>query len=118
MGLRGKKFEIDRSEGKFLGVCAGLSSYTGIDATLVRVAAVVLTIAGGFPWTLVAYFAAAWFGAPKRRGGYGLDEVRSGRLTPEETRERMRNLDLRMQAVETYATSANSRLAREIEELR
>ena len=36
----------------------------------------------------------------------------------EESRERVRNLDLRMQAIETYVTSSNSQLAREIEELR
>jgi hypothetical protein len=30
----------------------------------------------------------------------------------------MRNIDLRMQAIETYVTSSNSSLAREIEELR
>jgi hypothetical protein len=30
----------------------------------------------------------------------------------------MRSLDLRMQAIETYVTSSNSKLAREIEELR
>ena len=32
--------------------------------------------------------------------------------------DRMRDLDVRLQAIETYTTSANSRLAREIEELR
>ena len=36
----------------------------------------------------------------------------------EESRERMRSLDLRMQAIETYVTSSNSSLAREIEDLR
>ena len=36
----------------------------------------------------------------------------------EEQRQRMRNIDLRMQAIETHVTSSNSRLAREIEELR
>ena len=40
------------------------------------------------------------------------------RRSREESRERMRNLDLRMQAIETYVTSSNSQLAREIEELR
>ena len=118
MTMGRKKFEIDRDEGKLLGVCAGLANHSGIDATIIRVAAVLLTIAGGFPWTVIAYLAAAWFGAPKRRGAYGLEESRAGRASREETRERMRELDLRLQAIETYTTSSNSRLAREIEELR
>ncbi len=118
MRMRGKKFEIDRAEGKILGVCAGLANSTGIDATLIRVAAILLTVAGGFPWTVIAYFAAAWFGAPKRRSSYGIEEFDARRESGEEARERMRSLDLRMQAVETYVTSSNSRLAREIEELR
>ena len=110
---RGKRFEIDRSEGKLLGVCAGIANYTGVDATLVRIGAVLLTLAVAFPWTFVAYFAAAFFGRTDRKS-YTPARL-AGR---EEARDRMRAIDLRMQAIETYATSANSRLAREIEELR
>ena len=113
MSVRGKRFEIDRSEGKLLGVCAGIANYTGVDATLVRIGAVLLTLAVAFPWTFVAYFAAAYFGRTSRRA-YTPARI-AGR---EEARDRMRAIDLRMQAIETYATSANSRLAREIEELR
>jgi phage shock protein C len=75
---------------------------------------VLVTLMGAFPWTLLAYGAAALVGHRRRRPATDYGRL-AGR---EETRERMRNLDLRMQAVETYATSANSRLAREIEDLR
>ena len=114
MRLGGKRFETDRAGGKLLGVCAGIANHYNVDATIVRIGLVVVTLMGLFPWTLIAYAAAAYVGRPGRRGGYSL--ARSA--TREESRERMRNLDLRMQAIETYVTSSNSSLAREIEELR
>ena len=114
MSMRGKRFEIDRDNGKLLGVCAGLANHTGVDATLIRVGLVVLTLMGGFPWTFVAYGIAYFAGKRQRRPDHAL----SRSTTSEEARERVRNLDLRMQAIETYVTSSNSPLAREIEELR
>ena len=109
-----RSFAVDREEGKFLGVCAGIANHTGVDATIVRVALVLVTLLGGWPWTVIAYFAAAAVGS--RRGA---GERRHARIPDrEEARERIRNLDLRMQAIETYSASSNSRLAREIEELR
>jgi len=115
MNMRGQRFETDKANGKVLGVCAGIANATGVDATIVRIAAVILTIMGGFPWTVIAYGVAAMVGKPSGYGGYA--PARSS-TTREEARERMRALDLRMQAIETYVTSSNSRLAREIEELR
>jgi phage shock protein C len=114
MNMHGKRFEVDRANGKVAGVCAGIANMTGLDATIVRIALVLVTILGAFPWTLVAYAVAAALGQPKRRGSYVPVRAHS----TEEARERVRNLDLRMQAIETYVTSSNSKLAREIEELR
>jgi len=112
MNMRGKRFEVDRANGKIAGVCAGLANTTGLDATIIRVALVLVTIMGAFPWTLIAYAVAAFVGQPGRRAAYTPIPGR------DESRERMRNMDLRMQAIETYVTSSNSKLAREIEELR
>ena len=115
MNMRGRKFEVDRANGKIAGVCAGFANMTGIDVTIVRVALVLLTLTIAFPWSLIAYAVAAFAGQKQR--GY----ARSGLSRPAsraEQSERVRNLDLRMQAIETYVTSSNSRLAREIEELR
>jgi len=119
MNMRGRKFEVDRANGKVAGVCAGIANMTGWDVTIVRVGLVLATLTIAFPWSVIAYAAAAFFGQPDRRGAsYGLSRS-SGRSTArEEARERVRNLDLRMQAIETYVTSSNSKLAREIEELR
>lgn len=52
-----RKFHLDRANGKFLGVCAGLSAYFDIDPMLVRVGFVVATLVAGFP--LIAYFVIA-----------------------------------------------------------
>jgi len=112
MSMRRNRFEVDRDNGKIAGVCAGIANMTGLDATIVRVAVVLVTVMGLFPWTLIAYALAAFVGQPRRRAAYTPIPER------DEARERMRNMDLRMQAIETYVTSSNSKLAREIEELR
>jgi len=114
MNMRGKRFEVDRENGKLLGVCAGLANHTGVDATLIRVGLVLVTILGAFPWTLVAYGVAFMVG----RSGGVRGQVPARAKAREDSRERLRSIDLRMQAIETYVTSSNSRLAREIEELR
>ncbi|HEV2867177.1 MAG TPA: PspC domain-containing protein [Allosphingosinicella sp.] len=114
MKIRGRRFEVDKAEGKLLGVCAGLANHTNVDATVIRIALVLVTLLGAFPWTVIAYVVAAMAAQPRRGAGYA--PIRSA--AREESRERMRNLDLRMQAIETYVTSSNSSLAREIEELR
>ena len=38
-------FALDKSNGKLMGVCSGLARSTGIDLTLVRVVAVLVTLA-------------------------------------------------------------------------
>jgi phage shock protein C len=112
---RRKTFKLDKIEGKFLGVCSGLANYTGVDATIIRVGLVLVTLAGLFPWTVVAYFVAAWAAKPKR-----LAEYEGEALSPprSEARERLRDLDQRMAAIESYVTSSNTSLAQEIDALR
>jgi len=113
-----KVFQLDRRNGKLMGVCAGLARYTGVDATFIRVAAVLLTVVGGFPWTLVAYGAAAWLAKPGKVPTYDSYEAEAPRLSTYEVRSQMRDIDRRMAEVESYVTSQNTKLAREIEELR
>ena len=119
---RGRTFELDRANGKFLGVCAGIAEATGWDATLIRVAVVVATIA--FPWTLLGYFGAAWLGKPKAADRYDDlgasfgDRPSSRKSSAFEVRRTTTEIDRRLAEVETYVTSQNSSLAREIESLR
>ena len=36
-----KNFHLDKRNGNFMGVCAGIANYFGFDATIVRIGAVV-----------------------------------------------------------------------------
>jgi phage shock protein C len=126
MSARHTKFYLDKQNGKFMGVCAGIADYTGVDVTLVRVGTVLLTVLGS-GMTIIAYLVVGWIAPKKPR------ELRNE--TPEQTkfwqgvrasptrtvrdvRSRFREIDRRLAEVETYVTSSNSRLAREIEQLR
>lgn len=113
-----RKFYLDRQNGKFMGVCAGIASHFNIDPTIVRIGAVVLTLAGGFPWTIIAYLAAAWAAKPRPLELYDAGEISTLRTSTRDVRESMREIDRRMAEVESYVASSNGRLAREIEELR
>ena len=73
MNARRTKFYLDKRNARFLGVCSGIADYTGIDAVWVRVATVLLTIIGGFPWTVIAYFITAWVADNKPREFYDMD---------------------------------------------
>jgi len=98
-----------------------------MDATWVRVGTVLLTIVGGFPWTVIAYFITAWVADNKPRELYEMDSdearfwqgVRSKpRSTVRDVRGQFRDIDRRLADIETHYTSGSSRLAREIDELR
>ena len=120
------KFYLDKQNRKYLGVCSGIADYTGVDVTWVRVGTVVLTIAGGFPWTLIAYWLVAWMADNKPAGLYeSRDEqkfwqgVRSNpKRSTAEIRSSFRDIDRRLADIETMYTSRNSRLANEIDSLR
>ena len=112
-----KKFHLNKRDGKFMGVCAGIADYLGVDATFVRIAAVVVTLLGAFPWTLLAYGIAAWAAKPAEALTYE-GENSGGRVSTKDLRLNMRDIDRRMAEVEQYVTSSNSSLASEIEKLR
>jgi phage shock protein C len=127
MSARHTKFYLDRQNKKWSGVCAGIADYTGIDTTIVRIGAVLLTVLGGFPWTLIAYWVIAWMAPAKPREliAESPEEAKfwqgvraSPARTVRDVRSRFRDLDRRLADVETYVTSSNGRLAREIEQLR
>lgn len=126
MSARRTKFYLDKQNGKWMGVCSGFADYTGIDVLWVRVAVIVLTIMGGFPWTLVAYFVTAWLAEPKPYGLYeDAEEARfwqgvraNPARTARDVRSRFRDIDRRLSDIEVHYTSANSRLAREIDSLK
>lgn len=120
------KFYLDKQNKKWLGVCAGIADYTGIEATWVRIGTVLITLMGGFPWTLIAYLVAAWVANPKPTGLYEDAEEakfwqgvrRSPAHSTRDVRAKFRDIDRRLADVELYYTSRNSRLADEIDSLR
>lgn len=120
------KFYLDKQNAKWAGVCAGIADYTGIDVTVVRLGFVLGTILGSGAM-LVAYFVIAWMAPKKPIDLYDQSPdqkkfwqgVRANpRSTARDVRSRFRELDRRLADVETYVTSSNNRLAREIEQLR
>lgn len=121
------KFYLDKQNKKFKGVCAGIADYTGIDVMVVRISLVVLTLVGGTFWTIVAYLVAAWL-APVKPYAMANETAEQTKFwqgvrasptrTVRDVRSRFREIDRRLAEVETYVTSSNSRLAREIDQLR
>lgn len=126
MNARRTDYYLDKQNAKWLGVCAGIADYTGIDRTWVRVGAVVLTVMGGFPWTLIAYWVTAWVANPKPLGLYeDAEEAKfwqgvrqSPSRSTRDVKAKFRDIDRRLAEVETYYTSRNSSLANEIDSLR
>jgi phage shock protein C len=120
------KFYRDKRHGKFLGVCSGIADYTGFDVTLIRVCLVAAIIMGsGAP--LLLYFITAAMTQDKPRELYSSnpDErlfwqgVRaSPQRTARDIRSRFRDIDRRLADIESYVTTENRSLEREIEQLR
>lgn len=126
MAARRTKFYLDKQNGKWAGVCAGIADYTGVDVLWVRVGMVLLTLMGGFPWTLIAYWLVQFMAQSKPLGLYdNQDEAKfwqSVRANPARTtrdvRSKFRDIDRRLADMELYYTSRNTRLANEIDALR
>jgi phage shock protein C len=120
------KFYLDKRHGKFMGVCSGIADYTGLDVTLVRIMFVgAVFMSGGS--VLPLYFVAGFIADDKPRELAVEDQeeqrfwqgVRaSPRRSARDIRSRMREIDRRLADIESYVTTENRTLAREIEQLR
>jgi phage shock protein C len=120
------RFYRDKRHGKVMGICAGIADYTGFDVTLVRIcmiAALFLSSGSIVP----IYFIAGWISPEKPRSlEYADAEDRefwqgvraSPARTARDIRSRFRDIDRRLADIESYVTSENRTLAREIEQLR
>jgi phage shock protein C len=129
MAYRRTGFYLDKVNGKFLGVCSGIADYTGFDALWVRVGLVTVTIMGGGPFTIIAYFVIAWLADvkptrllseeadPEDREFWRKTRASAGRGV-RDVRARFRDIDRRIADIEAGYTSKGSRLASEIEALR
>lgn len=120
------KFYLDKRNGKFMGVCAGLADYTGFDVTLVRIGMVLATILGSGAMIIV-YLVTGWVAKAKPRelADDTAEQTKfwqgvraSPARTVRDVRSRFRDLDRRLADIETHVTSGNMGLASEIEKLR
>lgn len=115
----------DSANAKLMGVCAGISEYTGVSKFWVRFGAVGLTILTNGA-ALLAYFIAGFVLKKKppylyrdeQEEQYWQRVRQSPKRTAREIRARFRDIDRRLADVETYYVSNNPRLTAEIEELR
>ena len=121
------RFYLDKYNGKFKGVCAGIADYTGVDVLWVRIAAILLTVTGiGLPWIPIAYVLIAWMAArkpidlsPSEADAKFWQGVRSNpKRSATEVRSKFRDVDRRLADIETFYTSRNTALAHEIDSLR
>ena len=119
------RFYRDKINGKFLGVCAGIADYTGVDPLWVRLGFVGLVMLGA-PMVIPAYFLVGIFAARKPEHLYTdrLEQKfwqgvrQSPTRTAREVRARFRDVDRRLAEVESFYVGSNPRLSAEIERLR
>lgn len=120
------KFYLDKQNAKWKGVCSGIADYTGIDATWVRLGAIMMTFLTGGPWLLIGYFITAaiadkkpihmYDDAEKQKFWQGVRQ--SPARTTRELKSSFREIDNRLADLEIYYTSNNKQLADEIESLK
>jgi phage shock protein C len=120
------RFYRDKRNGKIMGICAGIADYTGFDVSLVRIcmiAALFLSSGSIIP----VYFIAGWVAPahPRELDYADREDARvwprvraSPARTARDIRSRFRDLDRRLADIESYVTSENRTLAREIDQLR
>ena len=119
------RFYRDKRNAKLFGVCAGIADYTGFDVNLVRVCFLATVFMSGGS-VLPFYFIAAMVTPTKPRGFERTEDDREFwqgvRASParaaRDIRSRMKDIDRRLADIESYVTTENRSLAREIEQLR
>ena len=119
------KFYRDSRNGKVMGVCAGIADYTGFDVSLVRVCMIAAVFLSG--GSITPFYLIAGFVTPKkpRELDYGGAEDRQFwqgvRASParaaRDIRSRFKDIDRRLADIESYVTTENRSLAREIDAL-
>ncbi len=113
----------DKSKRMFCGVCAGIADYFSVDVTVVRI----LTAVGFllFPATIFAYVVLCFL-VPVKPGKLYKDEWdekfwQGVRKSPKGTfsavKMRFREMDMKLQRMERYITSARFNLDREFRDL-
>jgi phage shock protein C len=120
------RFYRDKRNGKIMGICAGIADYTGFDVTLVRICMIAaLFLSSG---SILPFYFIAGFVTPKkpRELDYANREEKqfwqgvraSPARSARDIRSRFKDIDRRLADIESYVTTENRSLAREIDQLR
>ena len=120
------RFYRDKQNGKFMGICSGIADYTGFDVTLVRICMVAAFFMSS--GSILPFYVIAGFIAPAKPREFALSDPEDRqfwqrvRASPTQTardiRSRFKDIDRRLADIESYVTTENRSLAREIEQLR
>lgn len=120
------RFYRDKQNGKICGICAGIADYTGFDVSLVRICMLAAFFMSGgsvLPFYFIACLVAPT--KPRELDYYDPEEKQfwqavraSPARTARDIRSRFRDLDRRLADIESYVTTENRSLAREIDQLR
>jgi phage shock protein C len=120
------RFYRDKRNGKFFGVCAGIADYTGFDVTLVRICFLAAVFMSG--GSILPFYAIAAFVAPTKPHSLEIRDSEEKhfwqgvRASPtraaKDIRSRFKDIDRRLADIESYVTTENRSLAREIDQLR
>ena len=119
------RFYRDKQNGKIWGVCAGIADYTGFDVSLVRVcflAAMFMSGGGVLPFYFIAAMVTPTKPVSLERGDREEKQFWQGvRASPtraaRDIRSRFKDIDRRLADIESYVTTENRSLAREIDAL-
>ena len=120
------RFYRDKRNGKIFGLCAGIADYTGIDTNLIRWMMVLGAFFSGGS-TIPLYIVASLISPVKPReldrDTADQQEFWKGvRASPARTARGIassfRDIDRRLADIESYVTTENRSLAKEIEQLR
>lgn len=119
------RFYRDKKNAKWMGVCAGIADYTGVNSIWVRLGFVgLIFMTGG---SILPFYFIAGLLADKKPAELYTDRQeqqfwqgvrQSPARTAREVRSRFRDIDRRLADVETFYVSSNPRLSAEIERLR
>jgi phage shock protein C len=120
------RFYRDKRNGKIMGVCAGIADYTGFDVNLVRICFIATVFMSG--GSILPFYFIAGFVTPPKPRELDFDDREDRRFwqgvrasparTAKDIRSRFRDIDRRLADIESYVTTENRSLAREIEQLR
>jgi phage shock protein C len=120
------RFYRDKQNGKIMGVCAGIADYTGFDVSLVRICMLAAFFMSGGS-ILPFYFIMGMVSPKKPQSLERVDREEKQfwqgvRASParaaRDIRSRLKDIDRRLADIESYVTTENRSLAREIEQLR